>query len=227
MIDVSLDAKRQCAAMASGGASSEDIYRVIVRLTDELDLGGDVLDFGAGTGLLSLRLSGSGRFRTVSCVDLMPRPAAISESIVWRSGDLNTPAPFSSESFDVVIGAEVIEHLENSRAIGREWYRLLRPGGTLILSTPNNESWRSLSTLVVSGHFAAFRSGSYPAHITALVRKDIERLLLEAGFSVPRFVFTDVGSVPKLATVTWQSLSRGLLTGLRYSDNLVAIARKD
>jgi hypothetical protein len=80
--------------------------------------------------------------------------------------------------------------------------------------------------LLLQGHFVGFSDTCYPAHITALVRKDIERLLGEAGFSKPTFVFTNVGGIPKLPWLHWQTISGGLLRGLRYSDNLLAIAHK-
>jgi 2-polyprenyl-3-methyl-5-hydroxy-6-metoxy-1,4-benzoquinol methylase len=130
-------------------------------------------------------------------------------------------------TFDVIVSAEVIEHLENPRAVAREWFRLLRPGGTLIFSTPNNESWRSLFALLLQGHFVAFSDSCYPAHITALLRKDMERILTEVGFSVPTFVFSNVGGIPKFPTLHWQTVSAGLLKGVRYSDNVLAIAKRN
>jgi 2-polyprenyl-3-methyl-5-hydroxy-6-metoxy-1,4-benzoquinol methylase len=120
----------------------------------------------------------------------------------------------------------LIEHLENPRQVAREWYRILKPGSTLILSTPNNESIRSLLALMVRGHYAAFGDDSYPAHITALLRLDVLRILREAGFSDVRFRFTNSGGVPKLPRANWQQVSFGLLKGCRFSDNLIATAVK-
>ncbi|MEQ1472823.1 MAG: hypothetical protein ABLQ96_03320, partial [Candidatus Acidiferrum sp.] len=100
----------------------------------------------------------------------------------------------------------------------------LKPGGRLILSTPNNESIRSLIALILRGHFVAFQDSCYPAHITALLRRDLSRILSEAGFSNVRFHFTDYGGLPKLPAVTWQQISFGLLKGCPFSDNLIATA---
>jgi len=60
-----------------------------------------------------------------------------------------------------------------------------------------------LIALVLRGHFVAFSDTCYPAHITALVCKDIERILTEAGFSVPEFIFTNVGWIPKFPKLHW------------------------
>jgi hypothetical protein len=94
------------------------------------------------------------------------------------------------------------------------------------LTTPNQESIRSLASLIVRGHHVAFLDESYPAHLTALVRRDIERLCQEAGFEPPRFAFTDSGAVPRWTSVTWQSLSMGLLRGRLFSDNMVVVTRR-
>jgi SAM-dependent methyltransferase len=128
-------------------------------------------------------------------------------------------------SFDVVIAAEVIEHLENPRAVVREMFRLLRPGGRALLSTPNNESFRSRVALLVRGHFVAFGDTSYPAHITALVRKDLTRILAEAGFGRPRFASRKLAVCPGDRRGPG-SHSSGVARGVRFSDNVLVTAEK-
>lgn len=225
-IHETLESQRRLASQLSGGTSGDPIYVAFEQAITELDLTGDLLDFGAGTGSLSKRLQRSNQFNSIVAVDLMERPVNMHSSIEWLNWDLNYPLNLHDQSFDVIVSAEVIEHLENPREVSREWFRLLRPHGTLIFSTPNNESWRSLAAFLLQGHFVAFSDSCYPAHITALLRKDIERILQETGFSPPRFVFTDVGGIPKLPQLHWQTISAGLLKGLRYSDNLLTVACK-
>jgi 2-polyprenyl-3-methyl-5-hydroxy-6-metoxy-1,4-benzoquinol methylase len=226
-INQTLKLQRQLASVASRGVSEEPVYRAFEQVLTQLDLKGDILDFGAGAGYLLRRLQALGHFTSLTAIDLMPRPVSIDESVTWHSWDLNEAVDIPDRTFDVIVSAEVIEHLENPRAVAREWFRLLRPGGTLIFSTPNNESWRSLIALLLRGHFVYFSDTCYPAHITALLRKDIERILSEAEFSQPKFVFTNVGGIPKLPQLHWQTVSGGLLRGLRYSDSLLAIAKRD
>lgn len=225
-IDRPLKLQRQLASVASSGISSEPVYEAFEQIVTQLDLKGEVLDFGAGMGNLTRRLQALNRFTSLTAIDIMERPDAMDESAKWIGWDLNDAIALCSQSFDVIVSAEVIEHLENPRAVAREWFRLLRPGGTLVLSTPNNESWRALLALVWQGHFVAFGDSCYPAHITALVRKDLDRILREAGFSSPEFIFTNVGGIPKLPQLQWQTISAGFLKGLRYSDNVLAIAHK-
>jgi 2-polyprenyl-3-methyl-5-hydroxy-6-metoxy-1,4-benzoquinol methylase len=225
-INHNLYTQRQLASLASSGISTEPVYSAFEQVIIELDCKGEILDFGAGRGNLIKRLQKLDRFSNITAIDMMQRPREIDPSIKWISWDLNEDLNIPAESFDVIVSAEVIEHLENPRFVAREWFRLLRPGGFLIFSTPNNESWRSLFTLLLQGHFVYFGDTSYPAHITALLRKDIERILVEAGFSLPTFVFTNIGAIPKFPRLHWQTISAGLLKGIRYSDNLLAIANK-
>ncbi len=155
-----------------------------------------------------------------------PRADTAPADLRWVQGDLNDRLPIGDRSFDLVVAAEVIEHLENPRAMCREIFRLLRPGGRLVLSTPNNESWRSIVALVVRGHFVAFGDTSYPAHITPLVRQDLDHVLTEAGFVDRSFSFSDVGGIPGMPARTWQTLLGGRAKGVRFSDNVVVTARR-
>lgn len=65
-------------------------------------------------------------------VDLFPRSGM--RGVV---ADACKPFPFQDESFDWVLSMEGIEHFENQTEFLRECSRVLRPGGTLILTTPN------------------------------------------------------------------------------------------
>ncbi len=126
----------------------------------------------------------------------------------------------------MVVCSETIEHLENPRQTFRSMNQLLRPGGLLVLTMPNQESIRSLIGLILGGHFVQFLGACYPAHITALVRLDLVRLCSEAGFAPPSFSYTNCGGIPKRPSFTWQRASFGLLRGRPFSDNIAMVTRK-
>jgi 2-polyprenyl-3-methyl-5-hydroxy-6-metoxy-1,4-benzoquinol methylase len=199
---------------------------MIERFILAANLQGNVLDYGAGVGHLARRLLALERFETVTGADIFPAPADLAPMVGWIEQDLNLPLPVNENSFDVVVAAEVIEHLENPRFMIREIFRVLRKGGMALITTPNNESWRSLVALLVRGNYAAFGEGSYPAHITPLLRKDFIRAFGEAGFTTPQFFFNDEGGIPGKPVVTWQRISFGLLQGMRFSDNVMAVGAK-
>jgi 2-polyprenyl-3-methyl-5-hydroxy-6-metoxy-1,4-benzoquinol methylase len=218
-----MSGERVAAAFASGGSSSDRIHDAAFDEIARDGFGGVALDFGAGRGDFASRLAATGGFDRVYAADLV-RFTDPSAHVHWIDADLNEPLPLPDGSCDLIAAIEVVEHLENLRAVCRELARLLRPGGRVVLTTPNNESLRSVLSLFFRGHFIAFVGDTYPAHITALLRADLERALTEVGLRTERFFYTDEGAVPRFTSVTWQGVSRGRLRGLRFSDNLGCVA---
>jgi 2-polyprenyl-3-methyl-5-hydroxy-6-metoxy-1,4-benzoquinol methylase len=220
-----LAAWRMRSAVGTQGISNDSIYAMIEGAIVEHQLKGKVLDYGAGAGNFTRRLFQMGVFQEVFAADLLPTKADLNIS-TWLQQDLNDPIAGYDGYFDVIVASEVIEHLENPRFTARELYRLCQPGGHVIITTPNNESILSLLALAIRGHFVQFDKGWYPGHITALVRKDLRRILLETGFQPLEFRFSSNGSLPGFPTHTWQEISFGLLGGVRFSNNLLVAARK-
>lgn len=223
---ISLAERRLDAAIASKGTSSDVVYDLVVKLMRHYDVKGSLLEFGAGTGTLIQTLRDAGYKGTISGADILPKPVSLPSLVPWFHGDLNDPVNVAAESFDVIVSTEVIEHLENPRGVFREFNRVLRNEGMLILTTTNQESIRSLLSVVFLGHFVAFLDSAYPAHITPLLRTDFSRIASETGFAPPQFHFSDVGGLPKLPRVTWQKFAPGLLTGRLFSDNIALMTKK-
>lgn len=67
--------------------------------------------------------------------------------------NLDAPLPWPDQQFDAVISTEGIEHLENHFFFLREICRILKPGGLLILTTPNITAIRSRVRFFGSGFF--------------------------------------------------------------------------
>ncbi|HEX6886190.1 MAG TPA: class I SAM-dependent methyltransferase [Planctomycetota bacterium] len=91
---------------------------------------GRVLDIPAGTGPVTEGARAHGH--DVIGLDLFPGRG---QRVV--GGDACAPLPFRDAVFDAVLSLEGIEHFEDQTGFLREVARVLRPGGTLILSTPN------------------------------------------------------------------------------------------
>lgn len=107
----------------------------IAAWSSEKATGRTILDLSAGAGLSSERLTKLG-YRVVTTEYGLPRP--MSAGILRVGGvNLNDPLPFRSGSFDAVNIVEVIEHIENQPQLIREINRVLKPGGTFLVSTPN------------------------------------------------------------------------------------------
>lgn len=211
-----LETRRILAAEASGGISSGPSYLLAKELLSACCPLGRTFEFGAGRGNFARQLLAEHLVSAVTCADILPRPDDLPANTEWIQADLNDALDVPTGSFDTIISIEVIEHLENPRAVFREFYRLLRPGGSVVLTTPNQESLRALASLAIGRHFAGFLGSSYPAHITALLEKDFERICAETGFEAPLFAYTNYGRIPKMTSYRWPKVFRGRL----FSDNI-------
>ncbi len=69
--------------------------------------------------------------------------------------------PFDDNSFDAVVMLEVYEHVEDRPALIGEVHRILRPGGLLILSTPNKGAFAFLDTFNLKVRFKRFLPGLF------------------------------------------------------------------
>src|SRR5215471_5798075 len=130
---------------------------------------GTLLDVPAGEGALAARLIAAG-FK-VQCCDLYPEIFRLS-GVEIQAGDLNKELPFADRGFDFITCLEGLEHIENPQQAMREFARLLRPGGTLIVSVPNILNIEERLKWLVHG---------YTSHFKPITRPAIERLRAEYG----------------------------------------------
>lgn len=95
---------------------------------------GDVLEIGTGSGYGVTIVAPHAR--TFVTVDKFDSGVEAVEGVDFRHATV-PPLPFTDCSFDCVITFQVIEHIKKDSETIREIWRVLRPGGKLIISTPN------------------------------------------------------------------------------------------
>ncbi|MDB9308635.1 methyltransferase domain-containing protein [Aphanizomenon sp. CS-733/32] len=211
-------------ARESLGASGNHVYQMVARIIAQgHSQGGVLVDVGCGQGkLYSLVNNGFNRYLGVDAVRYDDLPIQI-EFIPFDLDIGKVPLP--EQVADVVCAVEVIEHLENPRALMRELVRLTKPGGLVIVTTPNNLSLLSKLTLILKNQFNAFQEapGLYPAHITALLEIDLIRIFTECRLTNINIDYSHCGRIPFTPWHWPQNLG---FRGQAFSDNILCVGKK-
>jgi len=204
-------------------AGDPDIHEIVLELIK--DYSQRILDIGAGRGNLTERLIEQGCREIYAC-DKNPGYFKIKDLVCNRC-DLNCePLPYSEGFFDAAVCTELIEHLENPRHLLREIFRVLRPNGRVIISTPNNLSLRSRLSFLFRGYSPYFKKldcEEETPHITMLTRLDLLRIFKETGFKLMRIIYTK-GKIPK-THMHWQAIMP-FLGGELFADTVIFLAEK-
>lgn len=99
-------------------------------------IAGDVLEIGTGSGYgIEVVAPHARRFTTID-KHIPPQELLARTDVAFRQAVV-PPLPFADASFDWVITFQVIEHIRRDGEFVREIHRVLRPGGQLIVTTPN------------------------------------------------------------------------------------------
>ena len=117
-----------------------------VEETLKLVKGEKILDVGCAAGGISKELAKSGC--TVHAIDVLDESIKVakefssSPKITYEVRDI-LKQPFPEKSFDCITFLETIEHVENPAQFFHEFYKILKDGGHLVVSTPNSTSLKN------------------------------------------------------------------------------------
>ena len=90
--------------------------------------------------------------------------------------------PFKDSAFDCVISSQVIEHIPYDESLFKEMRRVLRPGGTLILGTPD---YATIGWRIIEPIYGFVMPGGYKhEHITHYTLAQLKEILGRHGFAV-------------------------------------------
>ena len=161
---------------------------------------GRVLDAPCGDGALSRDLVAHGWGTWAA--DIEPVAFDRRDGVRFLRLDLDGPLPFADGAFDAVVSLEGIEHLLSPARCLAEFCRILRPGGRLVLTTPNVDNVQSRWHYLVGGRFSGFRplarrgleemDGDPVKHVTPPYLPTIVYVLSRHGVAVERIDVTMV-----------------------------------
>ena len=182
------------------GRSWEAIGHLSLRLTPAID----IADLGAGEGLISQLLAH--RARSVWCIDNSPRMVEVGTelakkngllNLTYRLGDIET-VPLADKSVDLAILSQALHHAQHPQTAVNEAYRILRPGGQLLILDLNEHAFekaRELYADVWLGfkesalHAFLKKAGFTKVEVTAVAKEPTEphfETLLASGLKALR-----------------------------------------
>jgi 2-polyprenyl-3-methyl-5-hydroxy-6-metoxy-1,4-benzoquinol methylase len=145
-----------------------------------------VLDVGCAAGALGARIKARGNW--VGGVELSDdgrRQAADRLNQVWAFDVESTwPQELQQVDLDLVILGEILEHVFDPVAVLRNVARGLKPGGAIIVTTPNMMTWTNRLRFLI-GDFRYQSEGMFDfGHIRWFTYEYLKQTLTEAGFTI-------------------------------------------
>jgi ubiquinone/menaquinone biosynthesis C-methylase UbiE len=143
---------------------------------------GRVLDAGCGDGSLSNRMLQLPMVTEVVGIDISDGAIHIAQSkyprIQYKVGQV-TDLPFESNFFDAVVAIELVEHVYDTQLMFKEFSRVLKNGGTLIITTTDFNLLKKAAIALL--YWDRYFCPTNP-HIRFYSKKSLEAMLCEFGF---------------------------------------------
>lgn len=162
----------------------------------------NILDVGCGNGYITGKISELGHhvIGIDSSADGIEIARKMTPHVRFETHSAYEEITSIARDLDVILAAEVVEHLFAPRLFFENAYRALKPGGSLILSVPYHGYFKNLGLSVFNlwdRHLGVSWEGG---HIKFFSRRTLQEMLKEAGFS--DFSFRGVGRTYGL----WKSM---------------------
>ncbi|MEH6590846.1 MAG: methyltransferase domain-containing protein [Halioglobus sp.] len=145
-----------------------------------------VVDVGCGVGQYSnfcARLGAQVTAVDIQADKLASLSANLPESVTGSiTGIVSNcdPIPLPDDCADLIICTEVLEHVPSPEDLCREMLRIVKPGGKLVISVPDDRSEQLIKEVAAPAYFQE------PNHIRIFSRESFTRLILESGLEIER-----------------------------------------
>ncbi len=165
-----------------------------------------ILDVGGGAGNMAHHLRHFGRYMSV---DLYARPLRVARSRGLTAAQADaTRLPFAADAFDLVALLDTVEHVPDDHVVFAECFRVLKPGGHLLVTVPAF-MWLWSYNDVLNKHQRRYTRGELTAKLHA------------HGFRVLRSSYTNfiIFPVAAAAILVRRHRPRSDLASLYYDDD--------
>jgi SAM-dependent methyltransferase len=172
-----------------------------------------ILDCGAGEGALASRLTDLGH--KVTAIDIDEEAFRCPEA-EFKKINFDDPSDFENfvksneNKFDVVVSTEVIEHIEDQWGYARQLRKMLKPGGHLVITTPNTASYMSRFDFLRKGQFQSFNDhGLTYGHISPITPWELNLILSRCDLN--NVTVKPAGTLPPLYLVPTREIIKSLI----------------
>jgi 2-polyprenyl-3-methyl-5-hydroxy-6-metoxy-1,4-benzoquinol methylase len=145
-----------------------------------------VVDLGCANGALGRRIRDRGNW--VDGVELSQEAQVLARTVLDRVWEFDIqqqwPAELQCHNLDLVVASEVLEHVFDPVAVLRSTHAALKPGGCVVITTPNFMTWTNRLKFLV-GNFSYQHEGMFDfGHIRWFTYAYLKSVLAESGFHI-------------------------------------------
>lgn len=179
--------------------------------------GNSILDLGCGTGMLAAALLQPGRTIVGIELDELDANEAKARGIEVIAGNVEEALVLTSgRKFDVVVAADILEHLANPKNLLENFADLLsNPSGYAVISIPNVANL-TIRIQLLFGKFNYTSRGILDnTHLRFFTKASLTKLLIESGLEIVNYEFSSMpiemiieGRIPSMLSNFLQHILR-------------------
>lgn len=167
----------------------ENIRKELLDLIPQTNRHGSILEIGAGSGTTMIYAKNNDYAKYIYGVELCHIPDSFQQSLEFEEfiiGNIETlKLPYNKAQFDVILCADVLEHLIDPHTVLKHLKEYLKNDGVLIASLPNIRQIHMLKQIYLDGDFRYADAGILDkTHIRFFCKKNMLELFENNDFKI-------------------------------------------